>query len=60
MNTLLRIEAKDNFEKDFKLMNNAVFGKNMENVRKQRDIKLVTSNKIRNYLVSKPSFHAAK
>ena len=61
MNTKLITEAKKNFEKDFfKLMTNAFFGKTMENIRKHRDIKLVTTDKRRNQLVSEPNYHTTK
>ena len=61
MNTKLRKEAKNDFAKDFfKLMNNVVFGKTMENVRKHRVIKLVTAGKRRNQLASKPTYHTVK
>ena len=59
MNTELSENAKDDFEKGFfKLMNIAVFGKTMKNVRKQRDIKLVITESIRNYLGSETNCHA--
>ena len=58
MNTELRKSAKNDLDKDFfKLMNNAVFGKTMEKIRKHRDIKLVTKDKRRNKLVSEPNYH---
>ena len=58
MNTELRKVAKNDFEKDlFKLMNNSLFGKTMENIRKHRDIKLVTTDKKRSKLVSEPNYH---
>ena len=61
MNTDLGKEAKSDFKKDFfKLMNNALFGKTMENVRKYRIIKLVTTERRRNYLVTEPNYHTAK
>ena len=41
-------------------MNNAVFGKTMENVRKHRDIKLVTTERRRNNLVSEQNYHTKK
>ena len=61
MNTKLRKEAKNDFEKDFfKLMNNSVFGKTMENVRKHSDMKLLTADGKRNKLVSEPDYHTTK
>ena len=58
MKTELRKLAKDDFEKYlFRVMNNAVFGKTMENIRKHRDTKLVTTNKRRSKLVSEPNYH---
>ena len=41
-------------------MNNAVFGKTMENVRKHRNIKLITTERKRNYLVSEPKYRTTK
>ena len=61
MNTEIRKQAKNDFEKDFfKLMNNSVFGKTMENVRKNRDSKLVSTDKKRNQIVSEPNYHTTK
>ena len=61
MNTQLREKTKNELEKDFfKLMNNSVFGKAMENVRKHRDVKLVTTEKRRIKLVSEPNYHTTK
>ena len=59
MNTELRIKGKNEFDKDFfKLMNNAVFSKTMENVRKHRDIKL--EQQIKKKLVSEPNYYTTK
>ena len=61
MNTKLRKQAKNEFKKDFfRLMNNSVFGKTMENVRKHRDIKVVTTEEKRSKLVSEPNYHTPK
>ena len=61
MKSKLRKQAKYQFEKDFfKLMNNSVFIETMENVRKHRDIKLVTTEEKRIKLVSEPIYHTTK
>ena len=61
MNTDLRKKAKNYFGQDFfKLMNNAVFGKTIENVKKHTDIKLFITEKRRNYLASEPNYHTIK
>ena len=61
MNSKLRKKAKNDFEKYFyKLTNNAFFGKKMENVKKHKDIKLVTTDKRKNQLASEPNYHNEK
>ena len=60
LNTKLRTKAKkpgNNFEVDFfKLMNNSVFGKTLENIRNRVDIRLISSNKVAHKLATKPNF----
>ena len=61
MNTDLRKKQKRILKKIFfKLMNNVVFGKPMENVRTHRDIKLLSTERRNNYLASEPDFHPTK
>ena len=61
MNANLRTEAKNYFENDFfKSMNNSVFGKTTENMRKYRVFKLVTTDKRRDQLASEPNYHTTK
>ena len=61
MNTELRKNAEHDSEKDYyKLMNNAVYGETMENVRKHKTIKLVIKNAKRKKLVSEPNYHTTK
>ena len=60
-NTNLRTQAKNNFEKDFfKLMNNSVFGKTMENIRNRVNIKLTTTGEQFKKLTAKPNYESRK
>ena len=61
INTYLRKKVRNNFKKDlFKLMGTLVFDKTMENEGKPRDIKFVTTEKRKNYLVSESNNYTTK
>ena len=61
MNTELRAKAKNNFEKDhYKLMNNSVFGKTMENIRNRVNVKLVNNEEKARKLIAKPNYKSCK
>ena len=61
MNAELSKQVKNDFQKNFfKLMDNSIFGKTIEDLRKHRDIKQVKINKRRNKLVSEPNYHTTK
>ena len=61
MNTELSKKAKNEFEKElFKLMNNSVFGKTMEDVRNHRDIRVITTDKRKSILASESNYHSTK
>ena len=60
MNNYLRNKVKNDYEKNFFKLNNVAFGKIMENLRKHRDIKIVTTEIRRNYLVSELNFYTTK
>ena len=61
LNTELRKNGENDFDEDcYKIMNNALYGKTMENIRKHKIIKLVNNDTKRNKLVSEPNYHTTK
>ena len=61
MNRDPRRKAKHDFQRDlFKLMNNVLLGRTMENVRKHRDVKLALTERGRDYILSKPNYQNTK
>ena len=60
-NVEFRMKADNDFERDyFKLLNNSFYGKTMENVRKQRDIRLVNNENKRSKIASEPNYNGTK